>query len=66
MLERAVKGDQARPSTKAPAVEQPLAVLPSGLPVAEVLQRLQELQQQFPEAEVRRGRANRWELWPKN
>jgi hypothetical protein len=43
---------------------QPLATIPSGLPIAEITRRLQELQTQFPDAEVRRGRANRWELWP--
>lgn len=52
-----------RTSPPAPKPE-PLAVVPSGLPIAEVVQRLQALQDQFPEAEVRRGRANRWELWP--
>jgi hypothetical protein len=44
---------------------QPLAVVPSGLPIAEVVRQLQKLQKQYPDAEVRRGRANRWELWPK-
>ncbi|MGU3500903.1 hypothetical protein [Mycobacterium sp. C31M] len=48
-----------------PPKPQPLATIPSGLPIAEVTRRLQELEEQFPEAEVRRGRANRWELWPK-
>ena len=43
---------------------QPLAVIPSGLPIAEVTKRLQDLAKQHPNAEVRRGRANRWELWP--
>jgi hypothetical protein len=42
---------------------QPLAVVPSGLPIADVVAKLTELQAQFPDAEVRRGRANRWELW---
>lgn len=42
---------------------QPLAIVPSGLPIADVVAKLTELQQQFPDAEVRRGRANRWELW---
>lgn len=41
----------------------PLAVLPSGLPIAVVVAKLTELQAQFSAAEVRRGRANRWELW---
>lgn len=45
---------------------QPLAVVPSGLPIAEVVERLQDLQEQFPDAEVRRGRASRWELWPRS
>jgi hypothetical protein len=52
----------AEPSTPKP---QPLATIPSGLPIAEITKRLQELQTDFPDAEVRRGRANRWELWPK-
>jgi hypothetical protein len=52
----------AEPPTPKP---QPLATIPSGLPIAEITKRLQELQAEFPDAEVRRGRANRWELWPK-
>ena len=43
---------------------EPLAVVPSGLPIGEVVQRLQQLQATHPDAEVRRGRANRWKLWP--
>jgi len=43
---------------------QPLAVVPSGLPIAEAIARLQDLQQQFPDAEVKRGRAGRFEIWP--
>ena len=49
----------ATPKPKA----QPLAVVASGLPIADVVAKLSELQQQFPAAEVRRGRASRWELW---
>lgn len=66
MLRSSRKGDEPAASTPPhkPA-EQPLAVVPSGLSIAEVVARLQELQQQHPEAQVRRGRANRWELWPK-
>jgi hypothetical protein len=51
----------ASPQTSTPK-PQPLAVVPSGLPIAEVVQ---QLQNQYPDAEVRRGRANRWELWPR-
>jgi hypothetical protein len=54
-------------STEPPTPKpQPLATIPSGLPIAEIAKRLQELQNEFPDAEVRRGRANRWELWPKS
>jgi hypothetical protein len=44
---------------------EPLAIVPSGLPIAEVTQRLMEIEKKYPDAEVRRGRANRWEVWPK-
>jgi hypothetical protein len=50
--------------TPPPPKPEPLAVVPSGLPIAEVVERMQELQAKYPDAEVRRGRANRWELWP--
>jgi hypothetical protein len=52
---------EAMPPPKPKA--QPLAVVPSGLPIADVVAKLTELKAQFPDAEVRRGRANRWELW---
>jgi len=42
----------------------PLAVVSSGLPIADVIEQLTELQAKHPNSEVRRGRANRWELWP--
>ncbi len=55
---------QRNPPVPPPPKPEPLAVIPSGLPIAEITARLTELQKQFPDAEVRRGRANRWELWP--
>ena len=39
-------------------------VIPSRLPIAEVMARLAEVQAEHPDAEVRRGSANRWEIWP--
>jgi hypothetical protein len=42
---------------------RPLAVVPSGRPIADVLARLTEIQTEYPDVEVRRGRANRWEIW---
>jgi hypothetical protein len=40
-------------------------VVPSGVPIAEVIEQLTELQAKYPNSEVRRGRSNRWELWPR-
>lgn len=51
----------ARPAAPKP---QPLAVVPSGLPISEVIERLAHLQTDFPDGQVKRGRANRWEIWP--
>lgn len=42
----------------------PIAVLPLGLPIAEVITKLSELQNKHPDAIVKRGRANKWEIWP--
>jgi hypothetical protein len=63
MLETFAKRREAEAVPPPKPKPQPLAVVPSGLPIANVVAKLTELQQQFPDAEVRRGRANRWELW---
>jgi hypothetical protein len=42
----------------------PIAVLPSGLPIAEVITKLSELQKEHTDATVKRGRSNKWEIWP--
>jgi hypothetical protein len=64
MLETFAKRREAEATPPAKPKPQPLAVVPSGLPIAEVVAKLTELQARFPDAEVRRGRTNRWELWP--
>jgi hypothetical protein len=56
--------EDGQSDTPAKPKPEPLAVVPSGLPIGEVVERLQKLQAKHPDAEVRRGRANRWELWP--
>jgi hypothetical protein len=43
---------------------QPLAVVPSGLPIEEAARRLEQLEAEHPGAIVKRGRGNRWEIWP--
>jgi hypothetical protein len=52
------RGLPARP------VPQPLAVIPSGLALDEVITRLEEIRRQYPEAKVKRGNRSRWEIWP--
>lgn len=64
LLEASAARREAEAASQPEPKPLPLAVVPSGLPIAEVVARLTELQAQFPDAEVRRGRANRWELWP--
>lgn len=61
-LEMVARNQRAQ-TPPAPPKPEPLAVVPSGLPLGEVVERLGELQAQFPNAVVKRGRANRWELW---
>lgn len=61
ILKRAIARTGAPPPPK--PKPDPLAVVPSGLPISEVMARLAEIQETHPDAEVRRGRANRWEVW---
>ncbi|WP_016693552.1 hypothetical protein [Rhodococcus rhodochrous] len=48
------------PATPKPA---PLAVIPSQTPVSDVIERLSRIQAQHPDAQVRRGPRNSWEIW---
>jgi hypothetical protein len=61
MLAAAVKDKPVEPPPPKP---QPLAVIASGLPIAEVMKQLADIQAKYPEARVRRGNRNRWEIWP--
>jgi hypothetical protein len=56
--------EQTRPVEPVPPKPEPLATLPGNLGIGEVIERLKELQATHPDAVVKRGRANRWELWP--
>lgn len=60
LVEAAKKREQPEAARTEP---QRVAVIPSSLPIAEVTSRLTELQAQYPDAEVRRGRGSTWELW---
>ncbi|MDH6284530.1 hypothetical protein [Prescottella agglutinans] len=63
IFERA--SQRAQPAAEVAPAPQPLAVIASGLPIADVIAQLEKLQQTYPDAEVRRGRAGRLELWPR-
>lgn len=47
-----------------PPKPQPLAVIPSGLPIEEVIAQLAAIQAEHPRAQVRKGTRHRWEVWP--
>jgi len=65
ILKSALERNHLGEPQPAPAPKpQPLAAVPSGLSLAELISKLQEVQQQFPNAVVRRGRAGRFELGP--
>jgi hypothetical protein len=61
MIAAAVKD---KPAQSPPPKPKPLAVIASGLPIAEVIRQLIDLRTKFPTARVRRGNRNRWETWP--
>jgi hypothetical protein len=61
MIAAAVKEKPAEPPPPKP---EPLTVVASGLPIAEVTRQLTGLQAKYPTARVRRGNRNRWEIWP--
>ena len=56
--------ERSTPTEVEPPKPHPLAVIPSGLAIAEVIEQLKVLEAKYPAAVVKRGRANRWEQWP--
>jgi hypothetical protein len=57
-------GVKDKPVEPPPPKPEPLAVIASGLPIAEVMKQLADVQAKYPQARVRRGNRNRWEIWP--
>jgi hypothetical protein len=53
-----------RPPQLPAAKPEPIAIIPSRLPIEEILARLTAQQAEHPRAQVRRGNHNRWEIWP--
>jgi hypothetical protein len=64
MFDSMVANNNRATKEPGPPKPKPIAVIPSGLPIADIMARLAEIQTDHPDAEVRRGRANRWEIWP--
>lgn len=63
MVQWAKQNEKAAVLSPAAPKQAPLAVIPSKLPLSEVVERLSRIQAQHPDAEVRRGRRNSWEIW---
>ncbi len=63
MLEEFSKRREVEPPTPPKPKPQPLAVIPSGLPIAEVVATLSELRGAVSRCRGAAGRANRLELW---
>lgn len=59
-----LRASAGRHPSPPPPKPQPLAVIPGGLPIEEVIARLTAIQAGHPGATVRRGRGNQWEIWP--
>jgi hypothetical protein len=47
-----------------PPNSQPLAIVPSGLSIEEMIAQLAAIQAEHPGAQVRKGTRHRWEVWP--
>jgi hypothetical protein len=62
ILFAATEGTKAKEEPDPPR-PHPIAVLPSRLPITEVITKLSELQNKHPDAIVKRGRGNKWEIW---
>lgn len=56
--------ERSQPQEPDPPKPQPLAVIPSGLAIAEVIEQLTKLHADYPDVVVKHGQANRRELWP--
>lgn len=54
--------EETRPAGPLPPKPEPLATVPGNLGIGEVIERLKALQAKHPDAVIKRGRANRWEL----
>lgn len=63
MVQWAKQNEKAAVLSPAAPKQAPLAVIPSKIPLSEVVERLSRIQAQHPDAEVRRGRRNSWEIW---
>lgn len=59
-----MKAAEPRPAAPPRPSPKPLVVVPSGMPIGDIIKHLQEAQAKHPDAVVRRGDRNRWEIWP--
>ncbi|MFI5955661.1 hypothetical protein [Cryptosporangium sp. NPDC051539] len=59
-----LEASQIATATPKAAKEQPLAIVRSGLSIGDVIEQLTKIRADHPDAIVRRGNRNRWEIWP--
>lgn len=64
MLLSLAEAKDKQPTAPPAPKPQPIAVLKSRTPIEGVIAELTRISAEHPGAEVRRGNANRWEIWP--
>jgi hypothetical protein len=63
-LHRALREPPARPSGPPAPKPRPIAVIPAGLPIEELISKLDAIRVDHPGAQIRQGKGNRLEIWP--
>jgi hypothetical protein len=63
-LHCALREPPARPAEPPAPKPRPIAVIPAGLPIEELIVKLDAIRADHPGAQIRQGRGNRLEIWP--
>jgi hypothetical protein len=63
-LHRALREPPARPAEPPAPKPKPIAVIPAGLPIEELISKLDAIRADHPGAQIRHGRGGRLEIWP--
>lgn len=63
-LHRALREPPARPAEPPAPKPRPIAIIPAGLPIEELIAKLDAIRADHPRAQTRQGKGNRLEIWP--